>query len=682
MRTLREARGGRAARRRLSRSADADRLPRHVGASRPRCSSGSPASAHRPALVVTRPDAPQRPRAASSRRRRSPMRARALGHRASSSPSDLHDAGRARARSPPPSPRRSCVCAFGVLIKEPLLSRLRDPQRAPVAAAALARRGADRAGDHGRRRGDRRLDHAPDRGPRLRARSACRSASRSGPTTTTARSSARLRALGGELLVRALDERPPFAEQDEAGVTYAHKIEARDRALDPTRPPEEVERTVRALRPHIGARLPLPDGAFLGVVARARSTATTLAPAGGRVRADGERLLLDCNGGALELTEIQPPGGAPDGRRGLAARPPRPGADRLLARPAAARALARRAGRAARSASGAPDAEWAPLPGRAGLARRRGDAARRRCELLGGATTRAPARSPPTCSASSAMPERTLPGRAAPTRSSAHGGARGGPGGAGRRSRARSATSARRTGSRRCCACAATPTPRVREGASPTRWPAATTSACSTRWSSSRPTPSRGIRDWATFALGTLSPQDTPTLRDALAARLDDSDDRHAHRGRPRAGAARRRARARRRCSTCSARSGPHDDGGNAADTIWKRYALTQATVRLAALTGDARLKEHLPALDERLIGTAIEPRPPPRLRPRRRPVTATNVTSTTHTVVETTLVPPGGPTHSSMPPFACPSCAPNGGVRLAGVFGLTRAGVRRTLAL
>ena len=52
---------------------------------------------------------------------------------------------------------------------------------------------------------------------------------------------------------------------------------------------------------------------------------------------------------------------------------------------------------------------------------------------------------------------------------------------------------------------------------------------------------------------------------------------------------------------------GPHDDGGNAADTIWKRYALTQATVRLAALTGDARLKEHLPALDERLVGTAIE---------------------------------------------------------------------------
>jgi methionyl-tRNA formyltransferase len=37
----------------------------------------------------------------------------------------------------------------------------------------------------------------------------------------------------------------------------------------------------------------------------------TLAPAGGRVRTDGERLLLDCRGGALELTEVQPPGGRP-----------------------------------------------------------------------------------------------------------------------------------------------------------------------------------------------------------------------------------------------------------------------------------------------------------------------------------------------------------------------------------
>ena len=59
--------------------------------------------------------------------------------------------------------------------------------------------------------------------------------------------------------------------------------EAADRALDPTGTPDEVERVVRALRPHIGARLPLPDGTFLRVIA-ARPDGPTLAPAGGRVR--------------------------------------------------------------------------------------------------------------------------------------------------------------------------------------------------------------------------------------------------------------------------------------------------------------------------------------------------------------------------------------------------------------
>ena len=33
------------------------------------------------------------------------------------------------------------------------------------------------------------------------------------------------------------------------------------------------------------------------------------------------------------------------------------------------------------------------------------------------------------------------------------------------------------------------------------------------------------VRDWATFALGTLAEQDSPALRDALAARLDDADE-------------------------------------------------------------------------------------------------------------------------------------------------------------
>ena len=110
--------------------------------------------------------------------------------------------------------------------------------------------------------------------------------------------------------MRALDERPPFTEQDESQVTYAHKIQAADRALDPRRSPVELERTVRALRPHIGARVALPDGDFLGVVA-ARVADDAAGPEPGRVRADDGRLLLGATGGALELTEIRPPGSRP-----------------------------------------------------------------------------------------------------------------------------------------------------------------------------------------------------------------------------------------------------------------------------------------------------------------------------------------------------------------------------------
>jgi methionyl-tRNA formyltransferase len=105
----------------------------------------------------------------------------------------------------------------------------------------------------------------------------------------------RLEELAAELLVRALDERPPFVEQDETGATYAEKITAADRTLDPSAPAEEQERVVRALHPHIGARVQLEDGSFLGVRrARARENGTLelleVQPAGGRVMSYTEYL--------------------------------------------------------------------------------------------------------------------------------------------------------------------------------------------------------------------------------------------------------------------------------------------------------------------------------------------------------------------------------------------------------
>jgi methionyl-tRNA formyltransferase len=119
----------------------------------------------------------------------------------------------------------------------------------------------------------------------------------------------RLARLAGDLLVRALDERPEPSPQDDAQATYAAKVEAADRTLDPSMSPQELERIVRALRPHIGARLPLPSGEFLGVWAARPANSQGGSGGTSRVHTEGARLLLDCTGGTLDLIEVQPPGG-------------------------------------------------------------------------------------------------------------------------------------------------------------------------------------------------------------------------------------------------------------------------------------------------------------------------------------------------------------------------------------
>ena len=551
---------------------------------------------HRPVLVVTRPDS----RAGRGRALTPPpvaVRARELGIEVIQ-PERLHEP-EVLERIAAAEPDLLCVCAYGVLIKEPLLSAYEilnvHPSLLPRWRGAAPVERAIMAGDEETGVSIMRLTAGLDSGPVcLQEREPIR------PDDDYGTLSARLRELGGALLARALDERPPFAEQDEAGVTYAHKIEARDRALDPTRPPEEAERVVRALRPHIGARLPLPNGSFLGVLAAAVD-GETLAPAGGRVRTDGDRLLLDCNGAALELLEVQPPGARP-----MAA------ADWLRGRPDPAlvnfwldpRLPGRSLDELAELAISEwhSDAEWPPYM--AALAWR-GD------ETVLAAARELSHRDDPRARAVAAyvlgqlgVPERTFPAESAAALEELEAreqdpevlaaiasafGHLGAPHGLETLLRLRRH-----------------PDARVREGAA---------DALAGRDDervfealvelTSDPEPS--IRDWATFALGTLSPLDTPVLRDALVARLDDTND-DARIEAVHGLALRGDTRALDAVLDLLGEVGPHDDGGNAADTIWKRYALTQATVRLAALTGDARLKQHLPALDERLVGTAIEP--------------------------------------------------------------------------
>lgn len=241
-------------------------------------------SDHRPSLVVTRPDAPKgRGRAVSP----PPVadRARALGLELDQ-PASVNDDD-ARARIAAANPDAVVVCAFGALIKEPLLSEHElinvHPSLLPRWRGAAPVERAMMAGDEETGVSIMRVTAGWDSGPVCLAEA--EPILREDTYGTLA---PRLEQLGARLLIRALDERPPFVEQDETLVTYADKIGPDDRTLDLARAPQENERIVRALHPHIGARIQLADGSFLGVHAA-------------RARADGR----------LELLEVQPAGGRP-----------------------------------------------------------------------------------------------------------------------------------------------------------------------------------------------------------------------------------------------------------------------------------------------------------------------------------------------------------------------------------
>jgi methionyl-tRNA formyltransferase len=99
--------------------------------------------------------------------------------------------------------------------------------------------------------------------------------------------------------------------------TYAAKIAAADRALEPARPARELHDRVRALSPHIGARLSLAGAPHVIW----RSAVRADGPPAGSLERQGDALVLGCAGGALAVLELQAPGGrrmpAADWLRGL-----------------------------------------------------------------------------------------------------------------------------------------------------------------------------------------------------------------------------------------------------------------------------------------------------------------------------------------------------------------------------
>ncbi len=264
---------------------------------------------HRPVLVLTRPD---RPRGRGRRLASPPVadRAREL-EIALEQPDSINDA-QTVARIASAEPDAVIVCAFGALIKEPLLSAHEllnvHPSLLPRWRGAAPIERAIMAGDAQSGVSIMRLTAGLDSGP------VCLEGLEPIAARDTYGSLAmRLAQVGGELLVRALDRKAEgalqFAEQNDAGVTYAEKIAAEDRLLDPARPAVELERVVRALTPHIGARVQLADGSLLGVHEAALSSdedAPGVHP--GIAERDG-RLLLQCSPGTLQLLGVQPAGG-------------------------------------------------------------------------------------------------------------------------------------------------------------------------------------------------------------------------------------------------------------------------------------------------------------------------------------------------------------------------------------
>jgi methionyl-tRNA formyltransferase len=267
------------------------------------------ASPHRPQLVVTPPD---RPRGRGRRTQAPPVAeaARELEIELLQAASVNDEESLARVREA--RPEAVAVCAFGQLIREPLLSDQPilnvHPSLLPRWRGAAPIERAIMAGDERTGVSVMRLTEGLDSGPvGLREEVAI------GGREDFESLSARLAALGAEMLVGALDleaeGRLGLEEQDDGTATYAEKIEAAERRLDPSRPAIELDRVVRALTPHVGAYLEQAgEDTRLGV---RRALPVGAAVPAGELRAEEGALLLGCGEGALRLEVVQPAGGRP-----------------------------------------------------------------------------------------------------------------------------------------------------------------------------------------------------------------------------------------------------------------------------------------------------------------------------------------------------------------------------------
>ena len=249
-------------------------------------------SEHRPALVVTPVDRPR----GRGRRLASPPAAdaaRELGVELL----QTEDASESREldRVLAVKPQAGVVCAFGQLIREPLLSEIEllnvHPSLLPRWRGAAPIERALMAGDAETGVTILRVIEELDSGPIALQRSLAIGDDDYGALA------ARLAKVGGAQV--------ELREQDDALATYAAKIDPAERRLDPARPALELARLVRALTPHVSTYLELEGGDRLGVLEAAAEPGEL---AQGAIATD-HGLRLGCAEGVLRLLRVRPAGG-------------------------------------------------------------------------------------------------------------------------------------------------------------------------------------------------------------------------------------------------------------------------------------------------------------------------------------------------------------------------------------
>lgn len=133
------------------------------------------------------------------------------------------------------------------------------------------------------------------------------------PADTTGTLHDRLAVLGGRLIVEALEiaacgKLAPTPQPAE-GVTYAHKIEKAEAAIDWSLPADAIERRIRAFDPFPGATGVLGAETLKLWRAQAVMSGRDSVPPGTVVAVNANGIRVACGDGRLEIAELQRPGG-------------------------------------------------------------------------------------------------------------------------------------------------------------------------------------------------------------------------------------------------------------------------------------------------------------------------------------------------------------------------------------